>query len=111
MVAFAAVLVWVPPGMPKRVAPPPRLVMLALPAVLLLKNPVSPGSLTIVAVPAVLLPKNDVRPPSLGFLVMPGGLGVTILNWPSLMTAPRMLPGRVGTPSCRVPQGQLQWPP
>src|SRR5258708_25078043 len=103
MVALQAVLVSVPPGVPKRVAPPPRLVMLALPAVLLLKNPVSPRSLTIVAVPAVLLPKNDVRPPSLVILVIPAVLALTILNWPSFMTAPTTPPGGVAAPGCSRP--------
>src|ERR1700694_4566748 len=112
MVAFPAVLIPVPPGVPNRVTPPDRLVMLALPALLASTNAVTPTFLlTIVIVLAVLLPKNVVKPPSLVSEVMADVSALTMANRPWLVMLPTSDALWVVSPSCNDPQTQMKVPP
>lgn len=112
MMALAAVLVSVPPGVPNRVTLPLRFEMVALPALLASAKKVVPVcSLTRFAVPAALVPKNAVEPPSVVIEVMPEVLPLTTVKSPSLVMAPTILPVWVASPTCSAPPEEILVPP
>jgi hypothetical protein len=95
IVAFAAVAVSVPPGVPKNVAPPLVLVI----------------AIELAEVAFMNMVNALENVPSLAIEVMPDVLALTMKNCPSLVTSPTMDAVWVASPSCNVAQLQMVVPP